>query len=288
MSEPGPRVATWLRVIADLLGDPLDEMPHQLILEQLAQTFSLTGLGHSTSDSAGHQQLIEYPHGVLKPIADLDEWLDGRSNEIHPLIRWHAVTRDPRPTTMARVPTTLVSTRRRWPLVSSLKLSGLEQQVAISYRLSGASHQAYVLGRAGTDFSDDDLVVAGYVQRAIIGLDRQVSMIRRLGGVRSTVVDLGLTARETTVLALLAAGYPNRGIARRLGCAPRTVEKHLERIFRKLGVRDKLNAVLVARACNLVADRPAPEHVGASHSVGPVAQTIATQRIRLPGRDAAP
>ena len=121
MSEPGPRVAAWLGIIADLLGDPLFEMPHQLILEQLAQTFNLTGLGHSTSDSAGRQQLIEYPHAVLKPIAELDEWLDGRSHVLHPILRWHAVTRDPRPTSMARVPTALMSTRERWPLVSSLK-----------------------------------------------------------------------------------------------------------------------------------------------------------------------
>jgi len=96
------------------------------------------------------------------------------------------------------------------------------------------------------------------IQRAIIGLDRQVSTIRQLTGMQSTVVDLGLTARETSVLALLAAGYTNRGIARRLGCAPRTVEKHLERIFRKLGVRDKLNAVRLAQACQLVVERSIP------------------------------
>jgi DNA-binding NarL/FixJ family response regulator len=101
------------------------------------------------------------------------------------------------------------------------------------------------------------VVVARHVQRAIIGLDRQVSTIRQLGGLQSAGIDLGLTAPETSVLALLAAGYPNRGIARRLGCAPRTVEKHLERIFRKLGVRDKLNAVRVAQAWNLGAERSA-------------------------------
>jgi DNA-binding CsgD family transcriptional regulator len=257
MSEPGPRVAAWFGIIADLLGDPLYEMPHQLILEQLAQTFSVTGLGHSSSDSLGHQQLILHPRELLTPFGELDEWLNGRSHEHHPLLRWHAVTRDPRPTTMERVPTALVPTRDRQPLISGLKRFGVEQQVAISYRLSGASHQAYVLGRARTDFSDDDVVVARYVQRALIGLDRQVSMIRQLSGLQSAVVDLGLTARETSVLALLAAGYPNRGIARRLGCAPRTVEKHLERIFRKLGVRDKLNAVRVAQAWNLVAGRSA-------------------------------
>ena len=256
MTEPGPRVAAWLGVVADLLGDPNSEMPHQLILEQLELTFSLTGIGHSSSDSTGRQQLIAYPDGVLTPFAELDEWLDGRSNELHPLIRWHAVTRDPQPTTMARVPTALVSTRDRRPMITLLKQFGLEQQIAISYRLSGASHQAFVLGRARTDFDDDDLIVAQYVQRALIGLDRQMSIMRQLSGSQGVVVDLGLTARETSVLALLAAGYPNRVIARRLGCAPRTVEKHLERIFRKLGVRDKINAVRVAQAHDLVAERP--------------------------------
>ena len=281
-------MAAWLGIIADLLGDPLDEMPHQLISEELAQTFSVTGVGHSSSDAAGRQQLIEYPRGVLAPFSELDKWLDGRSHRLHPLLRWHAVTCDARPTTMARVPTAMVSARERLPLVTALKPYGIEQQVAISYRLSGATHEAFVLGRAHTDFSDDDLVLAAYVQRAVIGLDRQVSTMRQLRGVQSAVVDLGLTAREASVLALLAAGNPNRAIARRLGCAPRTVEKHLERIFRKLGVRDKLNAVRVAQACRLVVEPSRPERAHASRSENPLAVTIPVPRTHLPGRDAAP
>jgi len=258
MSEPGPRVAAWFGFIADLLGDdPLYEMPHPLILDQFAQTFSVTGFGHSSSDLAGRVQLIAHPRVVLPPSAELDEWLNGRTHHHHPLLRWHAVTRDPRPTTMERVPTALISRRDRQPLVSALKRYEYEQQVAISYRLNGAYHQAYVLGRARTDFNDDDLVVARYVQRALIGLDQQITTIRQLGGLQSAVTDLGLTARETSVLALLAAGHSNRGIARRLGCAPRTIEKHLERVYRKLGVQDKVNAVRVAHAWNLVADQSA-------------------------------
>jgi DNA-binding CsgD family transcriptional regulator len=258
MSEPGPRVAAWFGFIADLLGaGPLYEMPHTLILEQITQTFTVTGLVHSSSGPDGRQQLIAHPRVVLPPVDELDEWLDGRTHHHHPLLRWHALTRDPRPTTMERVPTALVSRRDRQPLVSVLKRYEYEQQVAISYRLNGASHEAYILGRARTDFSDDDLVVARHVQRALIGLDRQISTIRQLGGLRSAVIDAGLTARETSVLALLAAGHSNRGIARRLGCSPRTVEKHLERIYRKLGVRDKVNAVRVAQAWNLVAEQSA-------------------------------
>lgn len=258
MSEPGPRVAAWFGFISDLLGaGPMYEMPHPLILDQFAQTFSVTGPGHSSSDPGGRQQLIAHPRVVLPPLAELEEWLDGRTHEHHPLLRWHAVTRDPRPTTMERVPTALVSRRQRQPLVSVLKQFGYEEQIAISYRLNGASHEAYILGRARTDFSDDDLVVARHVQRALIGLDRQISTICQLGGLRSAVIDVGLTARETSVLALLAAGFSNRAIARRLGCAPRTVEKHLERVYRKLGVRDNVNAVRVAHAWDLVTEESA-------------------------------
>ncbi len=253
MSEPGPRVAAWLGTISELLGEHLYEMPHQVILEQLAQTFRVTGVGHSSSDSTGKQQMLSFPEKLLDPVIELDEWLAGRSQKHHPLMRWHAATQDPRPTTMDRVPTNLVSERDRRPIISSLKLYGLEHQIAISYRLSGSpAQQTYVLGRDQTDFSDDDLTVARYVQCAMTGLDRQVSLIRELGGLGSAAFDAGLTGRETNVLALLAAGHPNRAIARRLGCAPRTVDKHLERIFRKLGVRDKLNAVRVAQAWRLV------------------------------------
>ena len=104
---------------------------------------------------------------------------------------------------MDRVPTNLVSERDRRPIISSLKLYGLEHQIAISYRLSGSpAQQTYVLGRDQTDFSDDDLTVARYVQCAMTGLDRQVSLIRELGGLGSAAFDAGLTGRETNVLAL--------------------------------------------------------------------------------------
>jgi len=61
-----------------------------------------------------------------------------------------------------------------------------------------------------------------------------------------------LTGRELAVLQLLAEGRTTRCTAHQLGCSPRTVEKHLERCFRKLDVRDRLNAVRVATQAGLV------------------------------------
>jgi DNA-binding CsgD family transcriptional regulator len=51
--------------------------------------------------------------------------------------------------------------------------------------------------------------------------------------------DRGLTARETDVLVLVARGRSNRDTAAILGVSPRTVQKHLENCFRKLGVSDR-------------------------------------------------
>ncbi len=53
-----------------------------------------------------------------------------------------------------------------------------------------------------------------------------------------------LTARERGVVTLLSEGMTAVAIAHRLGISPRTVHKHLENIYAKLGVRDRLSAVL--------------------------------------------
>ena len=45
-----------------------------------------------------------------------------------------------------------------------------------------------------------------------------------------------LTAREREVLAALAAGGTAEEIARELRISPRTLHKHLEHVYRKLGV----------------------------------------------------
>jgi DNA-binding CsgD family transcriptional regulator len=48
---------------------------------------------------------------------------------------------------------------------------------------------------------------------------------------------LGITDREAEVLGLAARGLGNREIAERMSLSPRTVEKHVERLLAKTGVR---------------------------------------------------
>ncbi len=52
-----------------------------------------------------------------------------------------------------------------------------------------------------------------------------------------------LTPREEQILHMVAVGHTNRQIGLRLGISEKTVEAHLSRIYLKLGVRNRAEAV---------------------------------------------
>jgi DNA-binding CsgD family transcriptional regulator len=56
---------------------------------------------------------------------------------------------------------------------------------------------------------------------------------------------LGLTKREAEVLFWIAKDKSNAGIAKVLGCCEGTVRKHLENLYKKLGVQTRMGAVMV-------------------------------------------
>ena len=57
---------------------------------------------------------------------------------------------------------------------------------------------------------------------------------------------LGLTPREAEILMWIARGKTNREVGMILGSSPRTVNKHLEHVFEKLGVATRAAAVAAA------------------------------------------
>jgi two-component system response regulator DesR len=62
-----------------------------------------------------------------------------------------------------------------------------------------------------------------------------------------------LSGREREVVGLIAAGATNREIAKRLYLSPHTVKEHTSAIYRKLGVRNRAEAVKRAQRLGIIA-----------------------------------
>ncbi len=56
-------------------------------------------------------------------------------------------------------------------------------------------------------------------------------------------MDLNLSRREREVWQLLIAGKSNKEIARHLGISPSSVKTYLHRLYRKLGVSSRVEAI---------------------------------------------
>ncbi|MFF3907930.1 LuxR C-terminal-related transcriptional regulator [Streptomyces sp. NPDC001848] len=112
--------------------------------------------------------------------------------------------------------------------------------------------------RAGTDFTDDQLRFARQVQPLLAAVDQQRQLLERwqrlvaASAPPDVAEDWDLTPRETAVLLLLTEALTAAAIGRRLGISDRTVHKHIQNVYRKLGTRDRISTVLRAQQLGLV------------------------------------
>ena len=68
----------------------------------------------------------------------------------------------------------------------------------------------------------------------------------------AAIRSLGLTARECEILEMLASGQSNKELARTLGISPNTVKTHLARLYGKLEVQKRVQAIEKARWLALI------------------------------------
>jgi DNA-binding CsgD family transcriptional regulator len=129
---------------------------------------------------------------------------------------------------------------------------GLHHQLAMVVPPHTATHGAgWYLNRSGSDFKDDQVALA----RALVPV---LAVLKRVYAT-APIVDreraceqAALTPRELDVLTLLAQGLTARQIATLRRISVRTVSKHLEHLYRKLGCNDRLQAVNKARQLGFI------------------------------------
>ncbi len=130
-------------------------------------------------------------------------------------------------------------------------MAAIRHAMAVPIHVQGDVLVAFVFNRLGRDFSDRDRECLESI-RPHLGhlyrLTRAVEGPQAAWGVPSPdpQPDPRLTAREREVLEWLSGGKTDRDIAAILGIGPRTVHKHLQRIYEKLGVATRTAAVVRA------------------------------------------
>lgn len=97
--------------------------------------------------------------------------------------------------------------------------------------------------------------------KALLGPDVTVQVLERIASgnlplaaskaERSAIADVGLTERERDVLVLVAEGKTNAEIATELFLGESTVKTHVSNTLRKLGARDRIQAVVWAHTHGL-------------------------------------
>jgi len=102
-------------------------------------------------------------------------------------------------------------------------------------------------GTIGQVLAGERVIAPALEQDAVLALGRFAKRARE-----GSEVAAELTPRELQVLELLSEGLTMRQIATRLSISPRTVETHVGKLYRKLGVRTRVQAVSRAATLGLV------------------------------------
>jgi DNA-binding CsgD family transcriptional regulator len=118
------------------------------------------------------------------------------------------------------------------------KYLGIERQMILSVHPAHGELVSLVLSSSQRDYTERDRVVLSLLQPTI---QRAFAVMRQRKLLAS------LSSREAEVLTWVAEAKTNKEIALILGISARTVQKHLETIFAKLGVETRTAAALWAQ-----------------------------------------
>jgi DNA-binding CsgD family transcriptional regulator len=239
---------TWLEFIGELLQQPpgLHQQHETQLLELLYQSFNGSCIARNRVTPEWQNHILAlWPRDYVP-----DQPPGGYDFRRHPLLRWFAFTRQTGPQSYGRVPDALASSSLKQAWEELARPWGITHQLSIPLQIGGGDHNvgsgnydSYVIHRPDRDFTEQELDLARLLQPILNGLALHLALEPKDGKAASHGCNYGLTLREMSILTLLSEGLTAASLARRLGISPRTAGKHLEHIYRKLDVGDRLMAV---------------------------------------------
>jgi DNA-binding CsgD family transcriptional regulator len=267
LDTPEPDEA-WYLVGQELLGPLVSgEIAYVLTLDMA----DITGeLAHVRPDRTAQRVA-----GRIVPGSPLQEMLRN-----HPLVLHYAGTRALDPLQITDV-ISASAWRRSITYGQARELFGTGFPLALPLAVEAQTYRIAVVARTKRGFCERERALAVQLQPLLISLDRHLCHLQQwrrtttgsatasaqLDTAATSAADLGITARELVVLSLLPKALTTEGIAGRLAISPRTVHKHLERLYRKLGAPNRLAAVVGAQQLGLLpATTPVVRPQGMSYS----------------------
>jgi DNA-binding CsgD family transcriptional regulator len=236
---------------ASLENDGFARRGVELLAELVPSEVTTLSVCHLAS---GRREVVGTPE---RAISATDRACFDRHFDEHPLVRYHAYQCG---ADTHRISDSVPFVRFRETALYNeyYRRVGLDHAVALPLWVDDQLLVSFVLNRRKRDFSDHDREVLDMMRGGLSALFRQTqalqraregaSQLDRMLGSSPAAIDerWGLTAREREVLQWLARGKADRDIAEILDISVRTVHKHLQQIYEKLGVENRTAAAMRA------------------------------------------
>ena len=189
--------------------------------------------------ASGRREVVSCPAGR---IGAADRACFDRFFFEHPLVCYHAATRG---AGVRRISDSIAFSRFREGALYDeyYRRIGIDHAMALPLYVDDRTLVSFVLNRSRRDFSDRDRDVLALATTTLAGMYRGLRPPRCAAREPSRLA-VTLTARERQVIEWLSAGKTDRDIAAIVGCSHRTVQKHLQRIYDKLGVETRTAAAV--------------------------------------------
>lgn len=252
------REREWLDLVADLLVTPLTGWPDEPVVRLLVDTFDTPAGSFYSRSGDGPILMRQWPPEHFAEFRDeIARFTVRDAPTQHPLLRYYVATGDVRCMQVDEVPARFADegVRGHWRELART-WGQVPAQIAFPLLAGPRGNRSFLVGRADP-YTAQEMHLARRVHRLLRGVDRQITAYRAWSdgsgpAAAGAAESVAVTARELAVLGLLAEGLTALAIGHRLGIAERTVQKHLQHCYAKLGVSDRLDAVLRARRIGLL------------------------------------